>query len=132
MKLIYSIGQLSTLTGCKVTTIRYYEEIELLPSASRSMGNQRRYNQEHLARLQFIRHSRALGFSLDEIRQLIHLQYCSSHSPHEAHQIAKIHLQDVQQKIKRLQALQLELTEMVDSCDQGNSHHCNVLDALND
>jgi len=132
MNTIYSIGQLSALTGCKVTTIRYYEQIELLPAATRSPGNQRRYNHQHLHRLHFIRHSRELGFSLEEVRQLIHLQHCSSHSPHEAHQIATIHLTDVQSKIKRLRALEIELNEMIKQCDHGNSSHCNVLDALND
>ena len=67
---IYSIGKLSKLTQCKIPTIRYYEDIGLIPVASRSAGNQRRYNLSHLQRLQFIRHSRALGFNLNEIRQM--------------------------------------------------------------
>ena len=131
MKSIYSIGALSKQTRCKIPTIRYYEDIGLLLPANRSIGNQRRYNDDHLSRLRFIRHSRALGFNLEEVRQLIHLQHCSSHSPHEAHQIAKVHSVDVQLKIKQLLALEVELTEMVESCDHGNSYHCNVLDALN-
>jgi len=128
---MYAIGALSKLTQCKIPTIRYYEEIGLLEPAHRSNGNQRRYNEDHLQRLRFVRHSRALGFNLQEIRQLIHLQHCNSHSLHEAHQIAKVHLIEVKSKIKQLQALELELAEMVESCDHGNSYHCNVLDALN-
>ncbi|PKF54716.1 transcriptional regulator [Alteromonadales bacterium alter-6D02] len=129
---MYSIGQLSKLTHCKIPTIRYYEQIGLLEQAMRSAGNQRRYNQDHLQRLAFIRHSRALGFNLEEIKQLIHLQTCAAHSPHEAHQIAQTHLIDVQQKIKQLQALETELKNMVGSCHQGDPYQCQVLAALNE
>jgi len=129
---IYSIGQLSKLTQCKIPTIRYYEDIELIPATSRNPGNQRRYHQDHLKRLLFIRHSRALGFSLKEIRQLIHLQTCAKHSPHEAHSIAKQHLLEVQKKVEKLQALEEELITIVNSCQAGDSIHCQVLDALNE
>lgn len=127
---VYSIGQLSALTECKVPTIRYYEDIKILPQASRSLGNQRRYNKKHLQRLQFIRHSRALGFSLDEVKQLIHLQECSAHSPHQAHDIAQKHLQDVQQKISQLTALAQELSNIVDCCHHDDGYECRVLEAL--
>ena len=131
MACIYSIGQLSKLTDCKVPTIRYYEEIGILPAASRSLGNQRRYHKDHLQRLGFIRHSRALGVSLQEIKQLIHLQHCVNHSPHEAHDIARQHLSDVQSKIAKLKALENELSNIVDCCHTGDSVHCKVLDSLN-
>ncbi|NRA70135.1 MAG: helix-turn-helix domain-containing protein [Gammaproteobacteria bacterium] len=127
---IYSIGQLSKLVDCKVPTIRYYEQIEILPPATRSIGNQRRYNDDHLTRLRFVRHSRALGFNLEEVRQLIHLQTCAKHSKHEAHKIAATHLLDVQQKIKQLQALEQELTAIVNSCHAGDPYTCQVLDSL--
>lgn len=129
---VYSIGQLSKLTRCKVPTIRYYEDIELIPPASRSPGNQRRYNQRHLQRLQFIRHSRALGFNLSETRQMIHLQTCAKHSPHEAHLIAQQHLLDVKVKIVKLQALEQELSCIVNSCKEGDSVHCQILETLNE
>lgn len=127
---IYSIGQLSKLTHCKIPTIRYYEEIELLSPAYRSEGNQRRYTKIHLSRLRFIRHSRDLGFNLQEIRQLIHLQTCAEHSPHEAHAIAQQHLSEVQKKIRQLQSLAAELTTVVNSCQQGDAVRCQVMEAL--
>lgn len=129
---IYTIGQLSKLTNCKVSAIRYYETIDLLLPANRSLGNQRRYNHEHLERLRFIRHCRDLGFNIDEIKQLTHLQTCVKHSPHEAHSIAQQHLVDVRKKIKQLQALEQELAIMVSCCRQGDPVHCEVLSALND
>ena len=69
-----SIGQLSRRTGVKVPTIRYYEQVGLMPSAGRTEGNQRRYDQDGLERLGFIRHARDLGFSLEDIKSLIALQ----------------------------------------------------------
>ena len=128
---VFTIGQLAKLTHCKIPTIRYYEEITILPEATRSEGNQRRYNDIHLQRLNFILHCRSLGFNLDEIRQLIHLQTCSHHDPHEAHQIAQIHLKDVQSKIKKLQSLAQELESVINSCSSDSAHQCNVLSVLN-
>ncbi|GLS89861.1 MerR family transcriptional regulator [Psychromonas marina] len=128
---IYGIGQLAKLTGCKITTIRYYEEASIIPVAQRSEGNQRRYNDEHLQCLRFVRHCRSLGFNLEEVRQLIHLQDCNKHSPDEAHVIAKKHLQDVLQKINQLQLLANELQEVVKCCSEGEAQGCQTLSILN-
>lgn len=128
---IYSIGQLAKKTVCKIPTIRYYEQIEILPIALRSEGNQRRYNDLHLQRLIFIRHCRALGFSLDAIRQFIHLQTCDHHTVHEADVIAKKHLQEVLQKITQLQLLASELQDVVACCSEGEPHQCQILNVLN-
>jgi len=129
---IYSIGQLSKLTDCKVPTIRYYEQIELLNQPARTLGNQRRYNDEHLSRLRFIRHGRSLGFNLEEISQLIHLQKCAEHSPHNAHEIATTHLLDIQKKIRQLQALEQELAKVTNCCNKKTAYQCKVLEVLND
>ena len=128
---IYSIGQLAKKTGCKIATIRYYEEIKILSSAPRSEGNQRRYNEAHLQRLNFVKNCRDLGFSLDEIRQLIHLQTCDKHTAGEAHLIAKKHLQDVLQKIKQLQLLAEELQDVIKCCPEGENVSCQTLELLN-
>jgi DNA-binding transcriptional MerR regulator len=68
-----SIGDLAARAGTKVQTIRYYEQIALVPAPERSAGNQRRYGASHLERLAFIRHARELGFSLGAIRELLGL-----------------------------------------------------------
>ncbi len=129
--MVYSIGQLSKETQCKVPTIRYYEEIGLLDKAQRSAGNQRRYTSQQCQRLHFIRHSRALGFSLDEIKQLIHLQDCQHHDAHQAHDVAQHHLADVRKKIEQLQALESELLSMIKDCNDPESKFCLVLKSLN-
>jgi MerR family mercuric resistance operon transcriptional regulator len=65
------IGGLSKLTGVKIETIRYYERQKLLVDPPRSEGGHRCYNEDHLKRLTFIRRSRQLGFSMEEIRELL-------------------------------------------------------------
>src|SRR3546814_908405 len=69
----YGIGTLSGRTGVNIETIRYYERIGVMPKPPRSVGGQRVYDAGHLKRLAFIRRSRELGFSLDEIRALLRL-----------------------------------------------------------
>ena len=69
----FTIGRLSRSTGCKVQTIRFYEQIGLLPQPTRSEGNQRLYTEADADRLCFVRHCRELGFSLDAIRELLSL-----------------------------------------------------------
>jgi len=71
---MFSIGELSKQTNVKVPTIRYYEEIGILEPATRTEGNQRRYDAAGLERLSFIRHARELGFSIEAITSLIELQ----------------------------------------------------------
>ena len=68
-----SIGDLAKGTGTKVVTVRYYEQIGLLPVPSRTEGNYRTYSNEHMRRLRFIRRCRDLGFTLDQIRDLLRL-----------------------------------------------------------
>lgn len=127
---IYSIGQLAKETTCKIPTIRYYEEIDILPPATRSEGNQRRYNDSHLERLHFVLHCRSLGFSIEEIRQLIHLQTCDDHLPSEAYGIAQKHLLDILHKIEQLKLLASELQEVVNCCSIGGEHQCQILNVL--
>ncbi|MCV6590824.1 MAG: helix-turn-helix domain-containing protein [Marinobacterium sp.] len=132
-----AIGRLSALTDCKIPTIRYYEEIGLLPPAARNAGNQRRYNQQHLLKLRFIRHARALGFDLEAIRELLQYNDAPDHHCHDADQIARRHLQAVKRKIARLESLREELERMLSECHQLNQHpegenHCRILEVLAD
>ena len=67
----FGIGELSQRTGVNIETVRYYEKIDLLPRPPRTEGGHRVYSGTHLKRLVFIRRSRELGFTLDEIRNLL-------------------------------------------------------------
>lgn len=130
---MFSIGELSKRTKVKVPTIRYYEEMGLLPDAERTAGNQRRYDKAGLERLSFIRHARDLGFSIEAISSLIELQDHPDRSCEAATDIATSQLQDVRAKIKRLKSLEKELSRLSEGCDgEGLSEDCYVLASLAD
>ncbi|SFI47043.1 MerR family transcriptional regulator [Jannaschia pohangensis] len=125
---MFTIGQIAARTGTKVPTVRYYEGIGLLPEAERTAGGQRRYDRAALDRLGFIRHARALGFGLEDIRALLDIE---GHG--DAHAIAERQLRDVRDRMARLARLESELARIVGSCaGGGGTGPCRVLEALGD
>ncbi len=128
----FSIGDLARETSTKVETIRYYEKIGLMPQAARTSGNHRAYSAAHRNRLTFIRHSRELGFSLDDVRALLKLSDSPENPCAEADTIATQHLERVRSRIARLRALEAELTRMVDGCCGSKVAECRVIEVLAD
>ena len=126
------IGEAARHSGVKVPTIRYYEQIGLLPAPRRSEGNRRQYDADDLRRLAFIRHARELGFEIDAIRALLALQDEPDQSCAMADQIARTRLVEVEQRIASLTALKAELQRMVTSCAHGRVDQCRVIEALAD
>ena len=114
-----TIGKLGEAAGVKVPTIRYYEQIGLLPEAERSAGNQRLYGRRTMDRLTFIRHARELGFPLEAIRDLLSLSDRPDQSCAAADAIAQTQLAAVGARIGRLLALKAELERMVVQCAGG-------------
>lgn len=129
---ILSIGELSKRTGVKVVTIRYYEKIGLIDTPSRTDGNQRCYRQSDLQRLSFIRHARELGFTLNDIRELLVLSHDLNKPCQEAHIIASSHLKSVKQRIAKLKRLERELNRIEALVDNGHAADCRVIQALAD
>ena len=127
-----SIGAVSSLTGCKVQTIRYYEEIGLIAPLRRTSGNQRRYGEQAVERLSFVRHARDLGFSLDQIRELLTLADEPEQSCLEADRIARDNLVAVERRIRQLESLGAELRRMVAQCRGGRIADCRILEVLAD
>ncbi|RWR31813.1 MerR family transcriptional regulator [Sinirhodobacter populi] len=127
-----TIGKLAQDTGVKVPTIRYYEQIGLLPEPGRSAGNQRLYGQGQLERLRFIRHARDLGFPLEAIRDLLSLSDRPDQPCAAADGIARAQLDAVRARIRRLKALEGELERMVAQCAHGTIRDCRVIEVLGD
>jgi DNA-binding transcriptional MerR regulator len=127
-----AIGDLARATGTKVQTIRYYEEIGLIPAPARSAGNQRRYDKRMLDRLAFIRHARELGFTLGSIRELLRLADQPDQPCAEADSIARDRLVEVESRLKRLNALKRELNRMIKACAGGSVAQCQVIETLSD
>lgn len=126
------IGTAARQAGCKVQTVRYYEEIGLLPPAVRSRGNQRLFSRKEVDRLRFIRHSRELGFSIEAIRDLLRLCDEPRQSCAAADSIARQQLHQVNRRIERLAALKSELERMVTECTGGRIAECRVIEVLKD
>lgn len=127
-----TIGKLGAAAGVKVPTIRYYEQIGLLPDAERSTGNQRLYGTKTQDRLAFIRHARELGFPLEAIRDLLGLSDRPDQSCAEVDAIARAQLQAVEGRITRLMALKGELERMLDHSAGGTISECRVIEVLGD
>jgi Cu(I)-responsive transcriptional regulator len=126
------IGDLARATGCKVQTIRYYEEIGLMPEPARTAGNQRRYDQRHVDRLIFIRHSRELGFSLEAIRELLSLSDRPDQPCDAVDRLTRRQLEQVQRRLARLTMLKNELERMLEQCAGGKVRDCRVIEVLSD
>ena len=113
------IGELSRATGTNIETIRYYERIGLLPEPDRTAANYRSYGDPHRARLTFVRHSRDLGFAIEEIRSLLDLSDDPARDCSEADRIASRHLAQVEEKIGQLVTLRDELSRIIGRCRGG-------------
>ena len=125
-----SRGQLANQAGVNSETIRYYEKIGLMPNPARSAGGHRMYDQSHLKRLSFIRRSRGLGFTLQEIRELLQLVDGGNYTCAEVRDRTVVHLDDVSRKIRDLQKMQRTLKSMASKCDGGLVPDCPIVDAL--
>jgi DNA-binding transcriptional MerR regulator len=127
----FSIGKLSKATGVKVVTIRYYEHVKLLPSPPRTAGNYRVYGREHLHRLQFVRRCRDLGFTLDQLRDLLRLSLQSGRQCSGIDRITENHLEEIESKIADLKRLAAQLRHLKDGCPgNGRVANCRILAAL--
>jgi Cu(I)-responsive transcriptional regulator len=127
-----TIGPVAEAAGCKVQTVRYYEQIGLLPPPARTQGNQRVYGEAHMKRLAFIRHARELGFSLESIRDLLSLADEPNRPCDAADAIAQAQLEEVAKRLGRLQALKSELERMLAQCRGGRIADCRVIEVLAD
>lgn len=129
-----SIGAAARQTGCSVPTIRYYEEVGLLPAAPRTEGNQRHYDESALRRLAFIRRCRDFGFTIAQVRELVDLADQPRRDCVEARDIAQEHLLGVRRKLAELQALEASLSGFVDGCNSacvgGPAVDCTILEDL--
>ena len=131
--MLIKIGELSKGTGATVETIRYYEKEKLLPEPSRSAGNYRLYNKEHIERLQFILHCRTLDMTLDEVRVL--LQYWDEPNKNcgDVDSLLDEHIDAVEERIKGLIQLKQHLTVLRQKCvSSAPAQSCGILNALAD
>ena len=124
------IGAVSGKTGVNIETIRYYEQIGILPKPPRSGGGRRVYTSEHVQRLTFVRRSRELGFSLDEVRALLALSEGNNRNCADVYALATGHLAAIGKKITDLQSMERVLAQMAAGCAKGTVPHCPIIETL--
>lgn len=126
-----SIGALAERTGCSVPTIRYYEEIGLIPEAKRRPSGHRVYDARAEELLSFIRRCRDFGFPVEQVRELVALSQSSERDCFETLQIAQTHLQAVRAKMAELRSLERSLARFARSCSEmcagGPAAQCSIL-----
>ena len=132
MSKTFTIGQLAKQAHCKVETIHYYEKVCLMPKPPRTAGGHRIYDLPNSKRLNFIRRSRDLGFTIQQIKGLLTFIDEPNHYCSEVKSIAMKHAKDVQQKIDDLSRLKKALNQMVSQCKGENYsiEQCPIVDAL--
>lgn len=126
----YTIGELAAQSGVHLETIRYFERIGLLARPERSAGGHRLFSSEHLARLNFIRRAREMGFSQGEVRALMSLSDGELASCGEVKILAENHLANIRQKIRDLRRLERLLALTVIQCTGGKAPKCPVIEAI--
>jgi MerR family copper efflux transcriptional regulator len=127
------IGAVATRAGVGIDTIRYYEREGLLPPPRRRASGYRDYDATAVARLRFIRRAKDLGFSLDEIRQLLALSSDREQGVKGVKQRAEERLQAVEQRIRELKRVHKGLKQLIAACPgHGALEQCPILGALAD
>ncbi|MFO0336674.1 MAG: heavy metal-responsive transcriptional regulator [Pseudomonadota bacterium] len=125
------IGVLAAQAEVSVDTVRYYERAQLLPPPRRTASGYRTYPPTAVERLRFIRRAKELGFSLDEIRELLRLSDRGDTDVASIREIAARHLADVAARLAELERLRAGLERLVAHCPgHGDPGQCPILDAL--
>jgi MerR family transcriptional regulator, mercuric resistance operon regulatory protein len=123
-------GALAARSGCNIETIRYYEQIGILPPPPRSAGGHRLYGPDLVKRLTFVRRSRELGFTLEEIRALLRLVDGGGYTCAQIEALTRAHVSDIRRKITDLRKLKAVLESMAAQCSGGTVPECPIVDAL--
>lgn len=125
-----TINDVAKRTGLSPRQIREYEKLGLLTNIGRTDSGYRVFNEQHLQQLKFIKHARDVGFSLAHIEALLALQADSKRSNRQVKALTRSHIDDLTQKIERLQAMKATLQAWHDSCVGDGSPDCRILEGL--
>jgi len=126
-----TIGQLAKQAHVNRETVRYYERRRLLSRPSRSISGYRVFSDDAVRRLRFIRHAKMLGFSLNEIRELLALRVDSIDACDRVRVRTQAKIADIDNKIQLLRQMKAALTRLVGACERrGKTNDCPILDSL--
>jgi len=127
-----NIGEAAKASGVSAKMIRHYESVGLFPEADRTDAGYRQYSDKEISTLRFIRQSRDLGFSIEQIRELLGLWQNRRRPSRQVKALAQAHLQELDQKLQELQAMKSTLEHLVHCCHGDDRPDCPILDTLAD
>jgi MerR family gold-responsive transcriptional activator of gol and ges genes len=130
MNLPFNIGQASERAGVSAKMIRYYEEIGLLPEVARTESGYRVYGENDIHTLRFIRRARDLGFSIEEIGDLLALWKDRSRRSGDVKRLVSKHIADLRTRIAELSAMADTLQHLADCCAGNHRPECPILEDL--
>lgn len=123
-----TIGALAKAAGVHVETVRYYQRRGIVTQPKRHMGSVRRYGDEAVRRLRFIRRSQELGFTLEEIKTLVKLG--ATPNCRDARRLAARKLAVVESRLEDLRRMSSALRALVAQCESGRERSCPIIDSL--
>tara|TARA_R110000868_G_scaffold93618_2_gene258930 strand:- start:7867 stop:8286 length:420 start_codon:yes stop_codon:yes gene_type:complete len=127
----FTIGQVAERSGVGIETVRFYEREGLIPKPNRSSSGYRLFDDETIARLQFIRRAKELGFTLNEIKELLSLRLNATTSCADIKSRAEAKITNIDEKIRTLRRMKTALKKLTSQCNsQGSVNECSILDAL--
>jgi Cu(I)-responsive transcriptional regulator len=125
-----NIGEAASATGVSAKMIRHYEGVGLLPPASRTDAGYRQYTDKDVNMLHFIRRSRDLGFSLEQIRELLDLWQNRRRSSRQVKALAEAHIAELDEKLQELQQMKATLAHLVHCCHGDDRPDCPIIETL--
>ncbi|MBM3510929.1 MAG: Cu(I)-responsive transcriptional regulator [Alphaproteobacteria bacterium] len=125
-----NIGEVAAATGLTAKAIRYYESIDLIPRASRSAGGYRKYDDNDVQTLRFVRRARDLGFSIEHVSELLSLYRDRDRSSAEVKRIVEDRITEIERKVAELQSMRATLQRLSERCHGDERPECPILDDL--
>jgi Cu(I)-responsive transcriptional regulator len=130
MSTTMNIGEAAKVSGVSAKMIRHYESVGLFPEAARTESGYRQYSEKEVGTLRFIRHSRDLGFSIEQIRELLGLWQNRRRSSRQVRALAQAHIEELDAKLKELQAMKATLEHLVHCCHGDDRPDCPIIETL--
>jgi len=125
-----NIGEVAGKSGVPAKTIRYYEDIGLIPQARRSESGYRAYDERDLATLRFVQRARSLGFPVKDVGALLALWHDSSRASAEVKRLAADHVGEIDRKLSELRSMRRTLIDLIERCHGDDRPDCPILDDL--
>lgn len=125
-----NIGEAAKASGVSAKMIRHYESVGLLQEAARTESGYRQYTDKEVSTLRFVRHSRDLGFSIEQIRALLGLWQDRTRPSRQVRALAQAHIEELDEKLAELQAMKATLEHLVHCCRGDDRPDCPIIDSL--